>query len=248
VRQGGAVLCHQESLPGARVVFTDRAGGVSDPPYDALNLARHTGDDPRRVTANREALARAVGLPAAALVFGQQVHGNGVRLVSRPSARANDAGLPQTDGLVTTTPGLALVMMGADCPPVLLDADGVVGAAHVGRPGLAAGVLPEVLRVMRENGAGPVTAWIGPRVCGGCYEVPEAMAAEVEALAPGSRATTRQGTPSIDLAAGIRGQLSAAGVTDVVDVGGCTLEQPARFFSYRRDGVTGRHAGLVFLT
>jgi hypothetical protein len=242
------VLAHDETFGRARMVFTDRAGGVSAPPYDALNLALHTDDDWDRVHANRDLLARQLGLSYRDLVFGQQVHGAGVRLVSRPSSRAHDRGLPQTDGLVTTTPGLGLVMMGADCPPVLLVADGVIGAAHVGRPGLAAGVLLEVLRVMREQGATAVTAWIGPRVCGGCYEVPAEMAAEVEAVVPGSRATTRRHTPSIDLAAGARQQLHDAGVPDVVEVGGCTLEQRERFFSYRRDGRTGRHAGVVLLT
>lgn len=242
------MLAHDESLGRARVVFTDRAGGVSAPPYDALNLALHTDDDWDRVHANRDLLGRTLGMSHRELVFGQQVHGTGVRLVSRASSRAHDRGLPQTDGLVTTTPGLGLVMMGADCPPVLLVADGVVGVAHVGRPGLAAGVLLEVVRVMREQGAGAITAWVGPRACGACYEVPEAMAAEVEELAPGSRATTRQHTPSVDLLAGARRQLRDAGIVDVVDVGGCTIEQPDRFFSYRRDGLTGRHAGVVLLT
>jgi YfiH family protein len=242
------VLCYEESLAAARVVFTDRAGGVSAPPYDALNLALHTDDEWDRVAANRDLLARTVGLSAGQLVFGQQVHGTGVRVVTRASARAHDRGLPQTDGLVTTTSGLGLVMMGADCPPVLLVSDGVVGAAHVGRQGLVAGVLLQLLAAMRVHGAGRITAWIGPRVCGACYEVPAAMAAEAEAAAPGSRATTRRHTPSIDLAAGVRRQLMDAAVVDVVDVGGCTVEQPDRFYSYRRDGVTGRHAGLVWLT
>ena len=230
-----------------RGVFTTRRGGVSAPPYDGLNLALHTGDDWDRVHVNRDLLGRALGLSYRELVFGRQVHGTGVRLVTRGSSRARDRGLADTDGLVTTTPGLVLVIMGADCLPVLLAADGVVGAAHVGRKGLAAGVLREVLRVMREAGAGSVLARIGPGICGRCYEVPQAMADEVEELAPGSRATARAGQPSIDLAAGARRQLLDAGVLDIAEVGGCTLEQPERFFSYRRDGVTGRHAGAVVL-
>jgi YfiH family protein len=232
----------------ARGVFSTRLGGTSAPPYDALNVALHTEDDWDRVHANRDLLARALGLSYRDLVFGRQVHGAGVRLVTASSSRARDRGLPDTDGLVTTTPGLALVMMGADCPPVLLAGDGVVGVAHVGRPGLAAGVLPEVLRVMREQGATQISARIGPGICGRCYEVPEELADEVEARAPGSRGTTRRGTPSVDLAAGARRQLEDAGVDGVSEVGGCTLEQPDRFFSYRRDGRTGRHAGVVWLT
>lgn len=241
------MLAHDETSGAARIVFTDRVGGVSAPPYDALNLALHTDDDWDRVFANRDLLARELGLTYRDLVFGQQVHGRGVRLVSSSSARGRDRGLRQTDGLVTTARGVGLVMMGADCPPVLLVAEGVVGAAHVGRPGLAIGVLREVLRVMREQGAERIAAWIGPRACGRCYEVPEEMAAEVERHAPGSRATTRRHTPSIDLAAGIRRQLHDAGVTEVTEIGGCTIEQPDRFFSYRRDGLTGRHAGVVWL-
>jgi YfiH family protein len=235
-------------LPGpARGVFTTRQGGTSASPYAGLNLALHTDDDWDRVHANRDLVGRALGMSYRELVFGRQVHGTGVRLVTGPSARARDRGLPDTDGLVTTARGLALVMMGADCPPVLLAGDGVVGVAHVGRAGLAGGVLLEVLRVMREQGAATISARIGPRICGGCYEVPAELAEEVEAQAPGSRATTRAGTPSVDLAAGVRRQLANAGVRDVADVCGCTLEQPDLFYSYRRDGRTGRHAGIVWL-
>lgn len=231
----------------ARGVFTTRAGGTSAPPYDGLNLALHTEDDWDRVHANRDLLGRALGLSYRELAFGNQVHGTGVRLVTGPSARGRDRGLRATDGLVTTTSGVALVMMGADCPPVLLCADGVVGAAHVGRAGLAKGVLREVLRVMREQDAGQITARIGPGICGGCYEVPAGLADEVEAQAPGSRSQTRAHTPSIDLCAGAQRQLQDEGVGDIEVIGGCTAEQPDRFFSYRRDGVTGRHAGVVWL-
>jgi YfiH family protein len=246
VRQGGEVLCYHASVHGARLVFTDRTGGVGLPPYDALNLALHTGDEEDRVQANRGLVAQAVRLTAGDLVFGQQVHGTGVRAV-HASSEVPRGGAPDTDGLVTTARGVAVVMMGADCLPVLLAADGVVGAAHVGRAGLAGGVVREVLRVMRAEGAGAVAARIGPGVCGRCYEVPADMAVEVERLAPGSRATTRTGAPSIDLVAGVRRQLAAEGVDDVEHVEACTLEEADRFFSYRRDGVTGRQAGLAVL-
>ena len=232
-------------------VFTTRAGGTSRPPWSATNLALHTGDDWDRVNANRDLLARQLGLTARDLIFGRQVHGVGVRLVERATSSEMGGGLRDTDGLVTTRPGTALVMMGADCPPVLL-ADphaGVVGAAHVGRPGLAAGVLREVLRVMAEQGAEPArtTAVIGPGVCGLCYEVPSEMADDVARRAPGSRGTTRQGTASVDLVAGATRQLEDAGIATISSLGGCTVEQPDLFFSYRRDGVTGRHGGVVLL-
>lgn len=242
------MLCHDELVDGARLAFTDRVAGVSPAPYDELNLSRHTGDDDGRVQANRELLGRALGLSAGELVLGRQVHGRRVRLVAGPSAAGRAGGLPGTDGLVTTSKGLAVVVLGADCLPVLVAGPGIVGAAHVGRAGLAAGVLPELLRVMRTRTTAPLVARIGPGICAGCYEVPEAMADEVAARVPGARSVTRDGRPSIDLAAGAAAQLAQAGLADIAVVGGCTLEQPERFFSFRRDGVTGRHAGVAVLT
>lgn len=229
--------------------FTTRAGGTSLPPYDGLDLGLHVGDDPDRVAANRSLLAGAVGLGPGELVLAQQVHGSGVAVVD--GAAAGPVGVAGVDGLVTATPGLGLVVLAADCLPVLL-ADPVarvVGAAHAGRQGLVAGVLQQVLVAMAGLGAVPgrTAAVIGPAVCGGCYELPAALVAEVEAAVPGSASTTRTGAPSADLVAGAAGLLRAGGVADVRAVGGCTVEQPARCFSYRRDGRTGRHAGLVLL-
>ncbi len=183
----------------ARGVFTTRTGGGSLPPGDSFNLAVHVDDAFGRVQANRAALVDALGVDG--LAFGKQVHGNGVRVVKGLSAKTA-RGLDDTDGLVTTTPGIGLVMMGADCLPVLLCADGVVGAAHVGRPGLTKGVLPAVVALMRELGAEQITAVLGPGICGHCYEVPASMAGEVEKAAPGSRCQTRQGTTGVDLVAG----------------------------------------------
>ncbi len=228
----------------ARGVFTTRSGGASRPPWDSLNLAVHVEDAFATVQANRAALVEALGLEG--LAFGKQVHGAGVRVV-RGLSKKTSRGLDDTDGLVTTVPGVGLVMMGADCLPVLLAGDGVVGAAHVGRGGLQKGLLREVVRVMRDEGATHLTAVIGPGICGGCYEVPPSMAGEVEKAAPGSRCTTREGSTGLDLTAGATAQLAALGVA-TTSVGGCTLEQPERFYSYRRDGLTGRHGGVVWLT
>ncbi len=227
----------------ARGVFTTRKGGVSLPPWDALNLAVHVEDAFAKVQRNRVLLAEQLGV--AGLAFGKQVHGNGVRLVKGLSNKTS-RGLDDTDGLVTTVPGIALAMMGADCLPVLLAADGVVGAAHVGRLGLIKGVLPEVVGLMRAQGAIDITAVIGPGICGSCYEVPASLAGEVEKAVPGSRSLTRSGTTGVDLTVGATAQLAREGIV-VTTVGGCTLEQPDRFFSYRRDGLTGRHAGVVWL-
>jgi YfiH family protein len=228
-------------------VFTTRAGGTSSAPWDSLNLAVHVGDAHAKVQHNRGLLTERLGLTG--LAFAKQVHGAGVRVVSSLSKRTS-RGLDDTDALITTVPGIGLVVMGADCLPVLLsssDGTPVVGVAHVGRGGLVAGVLPEVVRVMREQGAGQLHAVIGPGICGECYEVPGSMAGEVEKAAPGSRCTTRAGTTGIDLTRGAAAQLAAEGVPWTA-VGGCTVEQPDQLFSYRRDGVTGRQAGVVWLT
>lgn len=229
----------------ARGVFTTRAGGVSRPPWDALNLAVHVGDAFAAVQRNRALLTEALGLDG--LAFAKQVHGAGVREVRGLSKRTS-RGLDDCDALLTTVPGIGLVMMGADCLPVLVAGPGVVGAAHVGRGGLQAGVLDALVAAMTSvmHDDGPLTAVLGPGVCGACYELPASLAGEVEKAAPGSRCATRAGTVGVDLAAGATGRLEALGV-GVAAVGGCTLEQPERFYSHRRDGVTGRHAGVVWL-
>ena len=180
--------------------------------------------------------------PGAVLADMHQVHGSTIAVVEERRSAAR----PDADALVTTRPDTVLVVRVADCVPVLLaDPDaGVVAAVHAGRPGLVAGVAPAAVRQMRDLGAGAVVAWLGPRVCGGCYEVPEAMQADVAALVPEALATTSWGTPSLDIGAGVRAQLEAAGVT-VHDVGACTRES-ADLYSYRRDGAgAGRFAGLV---
>jgi polyphenol oxidase len=151
------------------------------------------------------------------------------------------------DALVSDEAGVVLLVRAADCVPVLL-ADpevGIVGAAHAGRPGVAASVVPHTVQAMRDLGAQHVTAWIGPHVCGACYEVPAQLQDEVAALVPATRATTSWGTPSLDLGAGIRAQLAELGVRYVDTAARCTRES-ADLFSYRRDGAaSGRLAGLI---
>ena len=231
--------------------FSTRSGGVSAPPYDALNLGAHVDDAWPSVHANRTLLAQAAGLEVDDLVLGRQVHGADVAVVDRSTPRSRDGVVADVDALVTTTPGLGLLVLAADCLPVLLadPAAGVVGVAHAGRQGLVAGVLQATLGAMQSLGARPAAtqAVLGPAACGRCYEVPAAMADEVGGAVPGSRGTTRSGTASVDLAAGAEGLLRSAGLTRVRAVGGCTLEHPSRFFSYRRDRVTGRHGALVRL-
>jgi YfiH family protein len=229
--------------PPARGVFTTRQGGVSARPWDSLDLAVHVDDDPRHVAHNRSLVAAQLGVSDVA--YAQQVHGSTVTLVHGASRLTT--GVAGTDALVTTTPGLALAILGADCLPVLIAGEGVVGAAHVGRGGLVAGVLHELVRVMRRMTDGALVATPGPGICGGCYEVPEVMAAEAAAAVPGCRSVTGRGTAGIDLLAGAHAQLAEAGVKMREPVGGCTFEQPDRFYSHRRDGLTGRHGGMVWL-
>jgi YfiH family protein len=134
----------------------------------------------------------------------------------------------------------------ADCVPVLLAAAeaGVIGAAHAGRAGMVGGVVPASVERMRALGAREITAWIGPSICGRCYEVPRMLRDEVARVEPVTAATTKWGTPAIDVAAGVRVQLERAGV-DVQEATGCTRER-ADLYSYRRDGPgSGRQAGVI---
>lgn len=184
-----------------------------------------------------------IGVPLARL---SQVHGDEVLVVDSPMPLGR---APDGDALVTTTRGLGLMVRVADCVPlVLADAEaGVVGAVHSGRPGLVLDIATRTVEVMRAQGATEIVAWVGPHVCGRCYEVPEQMRAEVSAVVPDAYSETSWGTPALDIGAGVRAQLAREGV-EVVDVAGCTLEERG-LHSYRRDGAAaGRFAGLVWLS
>jgi YfiH family protein len=155
---------------------------------------------------------------------------------------------PTCDAIYTSRPGVALLARAADCVPVLLadPATGWIAAVHSGRPGLAAGVVPSAVAALRGQGAEPGVAWIGPHVCGSCYEVPADLQEDVAASVPESRSTTSWGTPALDLGAGVRAQLAAAGVPDVREVGACTRED-ATWPSHRRDGAAAtRFAGVIW--
>lgn len=223
--------------------FTTRAGGVSTGPWATLNLARHVGDSATDVEANRARLAADLAAPA--VVFLDQNHGADVAIVD-----CCEPGSLRADAVVTSTPGVPVAVLVADCLPVLLadPAAGIVAAAHAGRVGLAAGVLDATLRTMVSLGASPATvvAVVGPAVCGRCYEVPAGLRAEVAAVVPDTAANTRSGSPSLDLLAGAAAVLAAAGVATVQRLESCTMEDP-RWFSFRRDGRTGRFAGLIRL-
>jgi polyphenol oxidase len=232
-----------------RQLVTDRfhAGpmsevGASAPPYDRLNLGGQVGDDPHAVAANRDTLLAATG--ADSVVWMHQVHGDVAAIV-----RAADRS-PEADALVTNTPGLALGVLVADCVPVLL-ADpqaGVVAVAHAGREGVRLGVVDRTLDAMRRLGAdvSRVEVTLGPAVCGACYEVPADLRDVVEAAVPGTAALSHRGTPSLDLRAGLAAHLAGRVASITVDPT-CTVEDET-FFSYRREGQTGRFAGVIWLS
>ncbi|MGV0717324.1 peptidoglycan editing factor PgeF [Mycolicibacterium sp. XJ662] len=229
-----------------RRVTTTRAGGVSAPPYDTFNLGDHVGDDPAAVAANRKRLREAIGLGDDAVVWMNQVHGDHVAVVDGPPRTALD----NTDALVTATPRLALAVVTADCVPVLMaDARaGVVAAVHAGRVGAQKGVVALAVEAMLGLGAHAedISALLGPAVSGRNYEVPAAMADEVEAALPGSRTVTARNTPGLDLRAGIARQLTGLGIAAVDIDPRCTVEDTT-LFSHRRDAPTGRMASLVWM-
>jgi YfiH family protein len=217
-------------LPGARVLFTTRRGGVSAGPYSTLNLGLWTDDDPAAVSENRERVAALAGVGRERFQQGRQVHGATVRALDEPPA-----GEPvESDGQVTSLEGVAPVVLTADCLPIALARPGKVGMLHAGWRGLAAGVVAAGVAAFGDEA--PLAAAIGPGAGPCCYEVGE----EVHAAFGTSGRT-------IDLKAIARERLERAGVAAVHDCGLCTMHDPERFFSHRRDrGVTGRQAGVAW--
>ena len=231
--------------PRVRWAFADRSDGVSLPPYDLGNLADHVGDDIDHVLTNRAALAARVGVDGGHVVTMAPVHGNDVAQVAGPSEQP----VAEVDALVTTVPGLALLVLAADCVPVLLgdSGRGVVAVVHAGWRGVRSDVVGQTLTSMADLGArlDRVRAVVGPAICGRCYEVGPEVVDAVALLAPAAVTTTRTGTPAVDLVRGVVDVLTAAGVAVEVD-GRCTFEDTG-LYSFRRDGVTGRHAAVVGL-
>ncbi len=243
---GQALLARQALSDGVFAAFSGRAGGVSSGPFESLNLGLRVGDDAAAVAANRAALAAACGVAATDLAWMHQVHGADVCYLDAGTAEPPGP----VDAMFTDVPGRVLCVQVADCVPVLV-ADPVArlaGAAHAGREGLVAGVVPALITAMTAVGASParMRALTGPSICGGCYEVPPDLQARVSAVVPQARCQTSEGTAGLDIAAGLRAQLAAAGVGWFRSVSRCTKESDD-LYSYRRDGVTGRFAGLIWL-
>lgn len=212
--------------------FTDRRGGESLGVYESLNLALHVGDDPSTVARNRAVIGDSQ--------FMNQVHGDSVLVID-----SVDAQTPTCDGLITTKPNLQLAVMVADCIPLLLVSKEAVGAIHVGRAGLVNRIALKAIQVMRTAGAIDIHAILGPSICGSCYEVPFEMQQEVMQEHPRAFATTRKGTPALDLPKALIADLVSVGVSYEASTI-CTYEDEL-YFSHRRQNPTGRFAGVVSL-
>jgi YfiH family protein len=217
-------------LAGGTVLFTTRRGGVSEGPYASLNVGLWTDDEPERVAANRERVRAAAGVER--LAQGRQVHGTSVAVDAE--------GVPDADGQVVTRERVAPIVLVADCVPIALVAPEGVAMLHAGWRGLVGGIVAEGVGALRRAGASRVAAAIGPAAGPCCYAVGDEV-----------RAAFGTGGRTLDLAAIAGGQLAAAGVDDIADVGLCTIcardAEGPRFFSHRRDGgVTGRQAGLAW--
>jgi YfiH family protein len=229
-------------LPGARVLFTDRRGGVSEGPYSSLNLGILTDDEPENVVQNRHRAARSLGVDPERVAMGWQVHGTDLARWDSPPADPGyarpGAGLERVDGHVTAVPGLALLVLAADCYPVALSDGTRVAMVHCGWRGLAGGILGRAVEALGDG----VAAAVGPGIGACCYEVGDEVLAAFEDV-PGA-ADGRM----LDLRAIVTRKLADAGVSDVQHVEHCTSCRADLYFSHRRDdGLTGRQGGLVTL-
>jgi polyphenol oxidase len=228
-------------LPGATVTFTTREGGVSEGPYESLNLGILTDDDPANVTENRRRAAAEAGVEPERMAMGWQVHGTELREWTGPPpdrayAEPGDKDLERVDGHLTREPGIGLLVLVADCFPVALSDGRQAAMLHCGWRPLAGGIVEEAL----DRFDSVPSAAVGPGIGGCCYEVGEEVLeafSGIEGVASGRM---------LDLRAVIAAKLAAAGVSDVQHVDRCTSCEPELYFSHRRDGgVTGRQAGII---
>lgn len=220
-----------------QTLFTNRIGGSSRPPYESNNLARHVGEESASVDKNRRFLDALVGPTQ----YMNQAHGDNVVLVDALTSHE-----PNSDAMVTAEMGIALAVLVADCIPLLLwdEVEDVIAVAHVGRKGLLNGVALETIKVMSTLGAQRIHAMLGPSICGNCYEVGGDIYDEVVDAYPRARSLTAKGTLALDLPSALSFELTRAGI-EISRSPICTAEN-SNFFSYRRDGKTGRQAGLIW--
>ena len=240
-READGVRWLEADLPGARAAFSTRVGGVSEPPYDALNVAIMTGDDREAVRRNRRLLAAALNRDPRGVVMGRQVHGAELREHRRPQdpqvyadvVRSPD----EVDAHSTSDPNLTPLVMVADCLPVALAGPGGVAMAHCGWRGLAGGIVAEAAEAVDARAAA-----VGPGIGPCCYEVGDEVLAEFADLDDVAEGRM------LDLTAVARGLLARASVAEVESADLCTSCNPELFYSHRRDGErTGRQAGLAWI-
>jgi len=231
-RERDGVKWLEADLDGARAAFSTRLGGVSETPFDSLNLGILTDDSSKAVTENRHRLAKALGFDPASVVYALQVHGT--RLLRHPNGEA----LPDADGHLVADPGIAPMVLAADCLPIALYGPGGLAMVHAGWRGLAGGIVAAAAEAVGANAAA-----IGPGIGPCCYEVgPEVLEAFAdlgEGIAEGRM---------LDLPEVARRRLAQAGVERVESAGLCTSCERELFFSHRRDhGRTGRQAGIAWI-
>jgi len=217
--------------------FTDRTGGLSTGAFLSRNLATHVGDDQATVIANRAELENLLGLP---IQYMNQIHGDAVATVG-----AEIIPEPTADALVTQSVDIGLAVMVADCIPLLMASSKTVAAVHVGRKGLMNKVAVATVQEMRSRDTSQITAVVGPSICGKCYEVSQDIYDDVAKSFPLAESKTRDGVFALDLSRALIDQLESIGVK-VINEGRCTVED-INLYSYRRDGVTGRQVGVVWL-
>lgn len=235
--------------PNVRSLVTTREGGVSQGQYSSLNLGRHVGDDPLAVNANRERVATAIqGDVACIPVWLNQVHGIRVFDAGRFSAGEPP---PEADASLSREAGVVCVVMTADCLPVLFcnDTGSVVAAAHAGWRGLLDGVLEETITAMEVPGAA-LMAYLGPAIGPQAFEVGDDVRSAFVAVDAKSAAAFKPSVPGkwlADIYGLARRRLAEQGMTRIFGGSLCTASEPSRFFSYRRDGQTGRMASMIWL-
>ncbi|SER48408.1 conserved hypothetical protein [Propionibacterium cyclohexanicum] len=248
---------NEPGVEGIGIAFTDRLGGASRGQFTSFNLGHTDEDELSALRTNMHRLRERLGIGPVCVV--KQVHGTTIRTIDAGAALAASedawlgdrveglAPLARADAQVSTSGAVALAVRVADCVPVLLadEATHAIAAVHAGRVGLLSGVLQAAVGAMRAHGARTLVAWVGPHICGRCYEVPAAMQEQACAVIPALRATTSWGTPSLDLGAGAQDVLEREAV-QVHRLDPCTRTD-ARFFSHRGDhGRTGNQIGLIW--
>jgi YfiH family protein len=231
-RERDGVKWLEADLGGACAAFSTRLGGASKPPFDSLNLGILTEDDSEAVTDNRRRLATALGLDPAQVVYALQVHGT--RLLHHP----NDASLPEADGHLVAEPGIAPMVLAADCLPIALYGPGGLAMVHAGWRGLAGGIVQAAAAAVEAS-----VAAIGPGIGPCCYEVGAGVLDAFGDLGDGIAAGRMLDLPEV-----ARRCLAQAGVGKVESTGLCTSCERELFFSHRRDhGRTGRQAGIAWI-